>query len=90
MASNLTDWAFSTSETDFKCAQIPFGCDPPRSACTRDPSTARTFCCDYKGVCWNDIATCATDGSTFTCQHGSSSWCCITGKYVSALDPYTT
>jgi len=83
MAHNLTSLTFTTEKTKFQCSAIPYGCDPPLSACARDPDTGRSFCCDRHvdgNLCWNDIAACASDGSTFSCERAGYKWCCMSKR----------
>ncbi|KAI3318470.1 hypothetical protein HD806DRAFT_549107 [Xylariaceae sp. AK1471] len=77
MTPILESYSFATSQTDFRCPKIPFVCLPPESACAEDLSTLRRYCCDHAGACWNDIATCASDGSTFECRNDEATWCCV-------------
>lgn len=71
---------FFVPEPDYSCPGSPFKCPPP-SACSRDPTTGRTFCCDPESVCYSGSTTCASDGSTFECGT-EGSWCCTSETCV--------
>ncbi|OBT63206.1 hypothetical protein VE03_07758 [Pseudogymnoascus sp. 23342-1-I1] len=65
---------FFVSGPKYTCPGSPFKCPPP-SACSRDPTTGRFFCCDPESVCYAGSTTCASDGGTFQCGTGTK-WCC--------------
>ncbi|KAK0617502.1 hypothetical protein B0T14DRAFT_525322 [Immersiella caudata] len=86
MATKLTlrNWMFTGPGNDFVCPTwtTSFKCNPT-AACASDNATGRQYCCeDQQGMCWNQAATCATDGSTFNCTRGTSSWCCMTNTEI--------
>ncbi|KFZ03710.1 hypothetical protein V502_10725 [Pseudogymnoascus sp. VKM F-4520 (FW-2644)] len=74
-ASNSLGNFFFVSGPDYSCPGMPFKCEPP-SACSRDPTTGRFFCCDPKSVCYAGTTTCSSDSSTFQCGTKSNAWCC--------------
>ncbi|KAI6372401.1 hypothetical protein MCOR25_003724 [Pyricularia grisea] len=75
------NWFFTTNKTENKCPSVNAKCIPPK-ACSRDPNTGQSFCCDTgpKTVCWRGATTCKTDGTTLSCGSGTDSWCCLAGS----------
>ncbi|KAK4442199.1 hypothetical protein QBC34DRAFT_419086 [Podospora aff. communis PSN243] len=83
-ALTLRNWMFTGPGNDFVCPtwSSGFKCNPT-AACASDNATGRQYCCeDQQGMCWNQAATCATDGSTFNCTRGTSTWCCMTNTEI--------
>ncbi|KAK4183021.1 hypothetical protein QBC35DRAFT_131794 [Podospora australis] len=85
MAMALRNWMFTGAATNNVCPswRNTLKCNPT-SACATDNETGRQYCCEdvNQGTCWIDTTPCATDGSTFKCTRGSSSWCCLTDKEI--------
>ncbi|KAK0641979.1 hypothetical protein B0T16DRAFT_462000 [Cercophora newfieldiana] len=83
-AVTLRNWMFTGPGNDFVCPtwNVAFKCNPT-AACATDNATGRQYCCeDQQGMCWIHAASCATDGSTFNCTRGTTSWCCMTGSEI--------
>lgn len=81
ISDGFDNWFFTTNKTQNQCPSVSAKCIPPK-ACSRDPSTGQSFCCDtgLRTVCWRGATTCKTDGTTLSCGSGSNSWCCLAGS----------
>ncbi|KAI9713956.1 MAG: hypothetical protein M1820_000686 [Bogoriella megaspora] len=79
MATQLSQFFFTSEASQWLCPNFPgWECVPP-NACARNSTLARGYCCDAKGpdsVCWALSVSCAADGSTITCGE-SEEYCCF-------------
>ncbi|EJT69573.1 hypothetical protein GGTG_13189 [Gaeumannomyces tritici R3-111a-1] len=83
MSTYFDAWAWATNASNSACPGMSLKCRQP-NACARDPNISRWYCCGASGddfsVCWAGSTTCSSDGSTFECRKGQTTWCCRSNR----------